>query len=63
VKKLVCGPPFLICQVQFAKHLEMNYFSTCHIVFGLGKQQELPNKKCKTIGDALIPLYLEDGRW
>jgi hypothetical protein len=33
----------------------MNYFSTCHIVLGLGKQQELPNKKCKTVEDAHTP--------
>jgi hypothetical protein len=25
------------------------YFSTCHIILGLGKQQELSNQKCKTV--------------
>jgi hypothetical protein len=37
----------------------MNYFSTCHIVLGLGKQQELPNQKCKTVEDALsVRVYI-----
>jgi hypothetical protein len=44
---------FWICQVPFAKHLEIDYFSTCHIVLALGKQQELANQKYKTVRDAL----------
>jgi hypothetical protein len=53
VKKLVCGPPFFGFAKSHLPNTWRDYFSTCYIVLALGKQQELANQKCKTVGDAL----------
>ena len=45
-------------QVNFAKHLEMAFFSPCHIVLGVGKLQQMANKNCQTVGVALRQLSL-----
>jgi len=44
---------FLFCQVTNVKPLEIVSFHFCHIYLGLGKLPHLPNKLCKTVGDAL----------
>jgi hypothetical protein len=40
-------------ETKFAKLLEMRSFFPPHIIFGVGKQRDLENKICQTVGDAL----------
>jgi hypothetical protein len=50
------APPgffFRFWQVNFAKPLEITFFSPPHIDLRVGKLHLLPNKKCKTVGVAL----------
>jgi hypothetical protein len=46
-------PFFEFWQVNFAKPLEITFFSHPHIDLRVGKLHLLPNKKCKTVGVAL----------
>ena len=39
---------------RFAKLLEMSYFSTSHLLFRVGKLQQMTKKKCQTIGDTTL---------
>jgi hypothetical protein len=39
-------------QINFAKPLEITFFSPPHIDLRVGKLHLLPNKKCKTVGVA-----------
>jgi hypothetical protein len=39
--------------MKFAKLLEMRSFFSPHIILGVGKQQDLRNQICQTVGDAL----------
>jgi hypothetical protein len=45
-------------QVNFAKPLEITFFSPLHIDLRVGKLHLLPNKKCKTVGVALKEWHL-----
>jgi len=38
------------CQVQNAKPLGMTIFFPLHLQLGVGKQQQMPNQNCQTIG-------------
>jgi hypothetical protein len=44
---------FGFLEIKFAKLLEMRSFFPFHIILGVGKQRDLENKICQTVGDAL----------
>jgi hypothetical protein len=48
-EKKSCGPTFLFWQVKNAKHLEMCSFFTPHIILGVAKSQDLPNRIWQTL--------------
>jgi hypothetical protein len=54
-KNRLFGSNFLFWEVNYIKLLEMTPFAP-HIIFGVGKQHDLGNKKCETIGDAFIEI-------
>jgi hypothetical protein len=47
------GPKFCFFQVNYRKLLEMDPFFLSHINLGVGKLQDIGNKICQTVGDAL----------
>jgi hypothetical protein len=49
---------FRFWQVNFTKPLEITFFSPPYINLRVGKLHLLPNKKCKTVGVALIFLLV-----
>ena len=47
------------CQVKNAKPLGTAIFFSLHLHLGVGKQQQMPNKNCQTIGGALTRHILQ----
>jgi hypothetical protein len=45
----------MFLETKFAKLLEMRSFFPPHIILGVDKQQDLGNKICQTVGEALNP--------
>jgi hypothetical protein len=42
---------------KFAELLEMRSFFLPHIILGVGKQQDLRNQICQTVGDANLHAF------
>jgi hypothetical protein len=64
-RQIRLGPQFWFLPSQLCQTLGYSLFSTCHIVLKVGKLQQMANKKCQTVEDALtiflIKSYLKYG--
>jgi len=53
------GSYFGFCQLNFAKPLEITFFSSFHIDLRLGKLYVLPKIKYKTVGNAHAHVFTQ----